>query len=162
MSYNANVPQEKFPKLNSWRDESNHRLRMQNDYIPNSLLPKSISQSQIENPVKFMKILSFCRKNGWVMQNHGLRIHIDKICAYSTTYQKYPKIPHNLFWWSAQSAKIFEKKFSLGVRSLCDYQLWIEFDCLILNLQLVDGRVGKWSDLSSCSWENFQTLKIGG
>ena len=32
-----------------------------------------------------MKILAFCRKNGWVMQNQWLGIHINKIWAYSTT-----------------------------------------------------------------------------
>ena len=66
----------------------------------------------MENPVKWMKTLTFCRKNGLVMQNHGLGIHRDKIWADNNNL-KYPKIPHNLFGWSAQSAKIFgilEKK----------------------------------------------------
>ena len=49
--------------------------------ITRSLQPKSISQSKIENPVKYMKILAFCWKNGWVLQNHGLGIHSDKIWA---------------------------------------------------------------------------------
>ena len=56
-----------------------------------------------------MKTLAFCRKNGLLMQNHGLAIHSDKfeqIC--SITKYLYPKIPQNLFTRSAQSAKIFE------------------------------------------------------
>ena len=40
----------------------------------------AISQTQIENLVKCMKILAFCKKKiGLVLQNHGLRIHSDKI-----------------------------------------------------------------------------------
>ena len=33
----------------------------------------------ISNSVKYMKILAFCRKNGLLMQNHGLGIHSVKI-----------------------------------------------------------------------------------
>ena len=36
------------------------------------LYSQKSSQSQIENPVKCMKILAFCRKIDFVMQNHGL------------------------------------------------------------------------------------------
>ena len=35
----------------------------------------TIYQYQIENPVKCMKTLAFCQKNGFVMQNHGLGIN---------------------------------------------------------------------------------------
>ena len=41
-----------------------HRLRTHDNYIPNSLHPKTISQSQIENFVKCMKTLAVCRKIG--------------------------------------------------------------------------------------------------
>ena len=37
--------------------------------IPNSQHPKTTSQSQIETPVKCMKTLAFCRKNGLVQLN---------------------------------------------------------------------------------------------
>ena len=70
-----------------------------------------------------MKILAFCRDNVWVMKKYRLGIHGDKIWA-DKYYPKYPKIPHNLFGRSAQSAKIFwifEKKLSLGVRSPWQY-----------------------------------------
>ena len=60
-------------------------LRTHDNYIPNSLYPKSISQSQIENLVKCMKIIAFCRKHGWAMQNHGLGINRNKIWADSST-----------------------------------------------------------------------------
>ena len=46
----------------------NHGLRIHNDYIPNSLQPKAISETQKENSVKCMKISAFCRKNGFVME----------------------------------------------------------------------------------------------
>ena len=39
-----------------------HRLWTHDDKISNSLMPKFISQSQIENPVKCMKILDFAEK----------------------------------------------------------------------------------------------------
>ena len=45
---------------------SKHGLRTHDDKNSNSLQPKSISQSQIENSVKYIKILAFCVKNGWV------------------------------------------------------------------------------------------------
>ena len=32
-----------------------------------------------------MKILAFCKRNVWVMQNHGLEIHIDKIWAWAVS-----------------------------------------------------------------------------
>ena len=64
---------------------ANHGLQTHDDYISNSLQPKSITQSQIENPVKCMKILAFCKKSGRVIQNHSLGIHSDKIVADSTT-----------------------------------------------------------------------------
>ena len=32
-----------------------------------------------------MQTLAFCRQNGLVRQNHGLRIRSDKLCADSTT-----------------------------------------------------------------------------
>ena len=54
-------------------------------YIPNSLQPKSTSQFQIESSVKCTEILSFCQKDGRVMQNHELRIHSDKMYAKSIT-----------------------------------------------------------------------------
>ena len=38
-----------------------------------------------KNPVKCMKTLAFCKKNGWVMQNHQLGIQSDKIWENSTT-----------------------------------------------------------------------------
>ena len=63
-----------------------HGLRTHDDdKIRNSLQPKSISQAQKENPLKCMKILGFCRQNGWVMQNHGIGKHSDKIWADFTT-----------------------------------------------------------------------------
>ena len=50
-----------------------HGLRTHDDdKIRNSLQPKSISQAQIENLLKCMKILAFCRQK--VMQNHGIGI----------------------------------------------------------------------------------------
>ena len=51
----------------------------------------------------------------------SLEINSDTILADSLYYQKYPKIPHNLFGQSAQLAIIFGilKKLSLGVRSPC-------------------------------------------
>ena len=45
-----------------------HGLRTHDD--PNSLQPKTLFQSQVENPVKCMKILAVYRKKGLVMQNH--------------------------------------------------------------------------------------------
>ena len=63
-----------------------------------------------------MKTLAFCRKNGLLMENQGLGIHM------VTKFQQIvlQKIPQNLFGSSAQSVKIFgifEKRLSLGVRS---------------------------------------------
>ena len=39
----------------------------------------STAQTQRETPAKCMKTLAFCRKNGLVMQNHGLGITVPKI-----------------------------------------------------------------------------------
>ena len=55
-----------------------------------------ISQSQIENPLKCMKILDFCRKSGLVMQNHVLGIHGDKIWAVSMINTKKTH-PHTFY-----------------------------------------------------------------
>ena len=53
-------------------------------------------------------------------------------------YQKYPKIPHNLFCcWSAQSTNIFGifKKISLGVRS--PWTRWCTFKkCLAIKIKI--------------------------
>ena len=68
---------------------------------------KPLSQSQIENPVKCIKTLTFCRKNGLVMQNYGLGIHSDKIWAYSMYNQKIPLKTTKLIWPICQLAKIF-------------------------------------------------------
>ena len=41
--------------------------------------PKSYPNPKyLENPVKCMKTLAFCRKNGLVMQNHELGVHMTK------------------------------------------------------------------------------------
>ena len=56
---------------------SKHGLRTLDD----SLKPKSRFQSQKENFVKCTKILALCRKNGWLLQNHGLGIRNDKLCS---------------------------------------------------------------------------------
>ena len=56
-----------------------HEQRIQDDEIPNSLQPKTIYQTQLENRAKCMKISSFCRKNGLVVQNHGLKTHTQYI-----------------------------------------------------------------------------------
>ena len=60
------------------------------------------------------------------MQDHGLGTQSEKF-EQIILYPKYPKIPHNLFCRSAQSAKIFgifENKLSLGVRSPCRWVLY--------------------------------------
>ena len=66
-----------------------------------------------------MKTLAFCRKNGLLMENQGLGIHM--VTKFQQiVLQKIPKIPQNLFGSSAQSVKIFgmfEKRLSFGVRS---------------------------------------------
>ena len=69
-----------------------------------SQILKSISQSQIEKPVKWMNILAFCRRNGWVRQNPGLEIQSDEFERIVLI-----KIPRKVFSRFDQSAKIFEK-----------------------------------------------------
>ena len=49
---------------------------------------------EIENPVKYIRILGFCKKHGLVMQNQRLGTHIDKISA-DSTIKNIPKVPHN-------------------------------------------------------------------
>ena len=39
---------------------------------------------QIYIPLKCLKSLAFCRNNGWLMENHGLGTHNDKLCADSS------------------------------------------------------------------------------
>ena len=56
-----------------------HGLRMHGGLMFNSLQPNFMSQSQREIPLKCLKILVFCRNNGWLMKNHGLGMHNDKI-----------------------------------------------------------------------------------
>ena len=48
-----------------------------------SLQPKFICQSQLDP--KYPKILVLCRKNGWIMENHGLERHNDIMCADTST-----------------------------------------------------------------------------
>ena len=55
-----------------------HGLRTHDDYIPNS--------SNIYIPLKCLKSLAFCRNNGWLMENHVLGAHKDKIYAKSSTW----------------------------------------------------------------------------
>ena len=50
--------------------------------------------------------LSLFQKNWFI--NHGLGRHSDKILADSSNYQKYSKIPYNLFCWSAYGPKNLE------------------------------------------------------
>ena len=109
------------------------------------------STAQIHIPIpnrKFcLMFLAFCRTKDWVMQNHGLRlvIHRNQIsiwdwdmdlgcrefgiwssCVQSLYYQKYPKIPQNLFCWSTQSAKIFW---------IHKNSHWVSVVCGIMNLR---------------------------
>ena len=52
---------------------------------------KEFFPAQIHIPIPniyFFEIsesLAFCRNNGWLMENHGLGTHNDKLCADSST-----------------------------------------------------------------------------
>ena len=61
----------------SWHHlKLSYKIIVQNGH--EQVLDSKISRAEIHNqnpnrnPVKCMKILDFCRKNSWVMQNHGL------------------------------------------------------------------------------------------
>ena len=61
-------------------------LRTHDGYMPNSLQPKFIFQSQMEISLKFLKLLVFlCRNIGRLIENHGLRTHDEKLFADSST-----------------------------------------------------------------------------
>ena len=60
--------------INSFTDYKCMMIRTQID-------PVEISQIQIENPVKCMKLFSFSRKIGFVLSNQRLGIHSDKRSA---------------------------------------------------------------------------------
>ena len=58
-----------------------------------SLHSKFISQSIIHRPLhKYLKCLFVCRNNGWLIKNHELGVHKDKIWAESSTGD-HPNIP---------------------------------------------------------------------
>ena len=80
--------------------------------------PKTISQTQIENHMKCMKMLAFCRKNGLVfMQNHGLGSH-----SLSWGGFTFPRI-----WWVRKENRkrhsIFQRKFMWCVQRFREYDL---------------------------------------
>ena len=65
------------------------------------------------------EILAFCGKKGWVLQNHELGIHSDKLWADSDTkntleYLTTDSAPPDQI---AEIFVILKKKLSLGVRS---------------------------------------------
>ena len=43
--------------------------------------PQFISQTQIDNPLNYFKIIVFCRNNGWLMEKHGQGTHSTKMGA---------------------------------------------------------------------------------
>ena len=53
-----------------------------------------MKEAQIENPVKYIRILGFCKKHGLVIQNQRPGTHSDKISA-DSTIKNIPKVPHN-------------------------------------------------------------------
>ena len=135
----------------------------------------------MENPVKCMKILAFSRKKGlndaksWTRDTRWQNLS-------RWYYQKYPKMSHNIFGQSAQSAKtfmIFLKKLALGVRSpwltwlltsLPILQLWKKWVTLfsLLNVphpkgsfevEMIQGRYVSILDLQTNVWCNENQSK---
>ena len=64
---------------------------------------------------QYIKILAFCRKNGWVMQNHRIGIHSETIWADTTNL--------NTLKYLTTYLGCLKKNLSLGVRS--PWQNWI-------------------------------------
>ena len=53
---------------------------------------KTQTQAQVDIPLKYRESEALCRKNEWLVQNHGPGKPNDKICADSMYYQKYNQI----------------------------------------------------------------------
>ena len=73
------------------------------------MMSKLTPQTQIDILLKCIKSLAFCRKNDWLMQNHGIRMGSDKICDDKNNPNISQNWPKNLgYYW---------KRHLLGVRS---------------------------------------------
>ena len=117
--------------------------RSQIPYIP------KLSQSQIENPVKWMKFLAICWKNGFVTQNRELRIHNDKIWAESTTKK-------SLKYLTTCSTDLpnWPKYLEFSKISF----LWVSVLCAqahYYNLQIKDTKISKKPNKKSIKIEMF-------